>query len=52
MKSGVRKEQGCFVRLCQRRTADAMQGVTVSFISRAPIKVRYGDDEEEIEEGG
>ncbi len=32
--------------------ADTRQGVSVEYISCAPIKVRYGDDGEECEEGG
>ena len=35
-----------------RFSEDTRQGVSVEYISCAPIKVRYGDDGEELEEGG
>ena len=35
-----------------RFSEDTRQGVSVEYISCAPIKVRYGDDGEEIEEVG
>ena len=35
-----------------RFSEDTRQGVSVEYISFAPIKVRYGDDGEETEEGG
>ena len=35
-----------------RFSEDTRQGVSVEYISCAPIKVRYGDDGEETEEGG
>ena len=35
-----------------RFSEDTRQGVSVEYISCAPIKVRYGDDGEEGEEGG
>ena len=38
-------EQTCF-------SEDTRQGVSVEYISCAPIKVRYGDGGEETEKGG
>lgn len=35
-----------------RFSEDTRQGVSVEYISYAPIRVRYGDDGEETEEGG
>ena len=35
-----------------RFSEDTRQGVSVEYISCAPIKVHYGDDGEECEEGG
>ena len=35
-----------------RFSKDTRQGVSVEYISCAPIKARYGDDGEETEEGG
>jgi|GEM_PF-6234253 len=42
---GIPDEQTCF-------SEDTRQGVSVEYISCAPIKVHYGDDGEETEEGG
>ena len=35
-----------------RFSEDTRQGVSVEYISCAPIKVHYGDEGEETEEGG